>query len=93
MDNVVTTTFVVRVLMVMCILAGTPATSAGSEAECRQEAEDYEIMPELRDEYITGCIESRGGVSIPVGTEADYLPPPESDDGTSPEVGDQDPAE
>ena len=93
MNNVIPAAFVVCVLMVMCVLAGTQAVAAGFDADCRQEAEDYEIMPELRDEYITGCIESRGGVSIPAGTEEDYVPPPESDDEISTEAGDQGPAE
>lgn len=37
-------------------------------------------MPELRDDYITGCIDSRGGASISASAEEDYVPPSESDD-------------
>jgi len=93
MNKIITTTPVTHVLMVMCLVTGAQAVSAGFEAECRQEAEDYEIMPELREEYITGCIDSRGGVSISDSAEEDYVPPSESDDEIYPEVGNQNPTE
>lgn len=34
---------------------------ANVEAECRQEAEDYGIPPEQLEDYVTGCVLSRGG--------------------------------
>ena len=37
-------------------------------------------MPELRDEYINGCIDSRGGASNPNSVEGDDVPPSEPDD-------------
>jgi hypothetical protein len=38
---------------------------ANVAAECRQEAEDYEIPPEQTEDYVTGCILSRGGEYTP----------------------------
>ena len=59
---------------------------ASVEAECRQEAEDYGIPPEQLDDYVTGCIFSRGGnytpdpvVQDPDPTAQDYTAPPEDD--------------
>lgn len=93
MNNNITTVSFVSVLMVMFLIAGSQAVSAGVEAECRQEAEDYGIMPELRDEYISGCIDSRGGVSVSVSAEDDLVQPAGSNDGSNLEAGDQNPAE
>jgi len=80
MNKIRRTTFVVPVLIVLGIAATVQPVSASVEAECRQEAVDYGIMPELLDEYINGCIDSRGGTSIPSSVEEDHVPPPESDD-------------
>ena len=58
------------------IVTGLPAL-AGVDAECRQEAEDYGIPPEQLEEYVTGCVLSRGGsyVQEPAGEE--YTAPQE----------------
>jgi hypothetical protein len=80
MNKIRKTTFVVPVLIVLGIAATVQPVSASVEAECRQEAVDYGVMPELLDEYINGCIDSRGGASIPSSVEEDYVPPPESED-------------
>jgi hypothetical protein len=82
MNKIRRTTFVVPLLIVLGISATVQPVSASVEAECRQEAMDYEVMPELLDEYINGCIDSRGGASTPSSVEEDYVPPSESD-GTS----------
>ena len=79
MNKIRRTTFVVPVLIVLGIAATVQPVSANVEAECRQEAADYEVMPELLDEYINGCIDSRGGTSIPSSVEEDNVPPPESE--------------
>jgi len=55
---------------------------ANIEAECRQEAEDYGIPPEQMDDYVTGCVLSRGG---------NYTPDPALQD-PDPAVQDPDPA-
>ena len=93
MNNNITTVSVVSALMVMFLISGSQAVSAGVEADCRQEAEDYGIMPELRDEYISGCIDSRGGISISVSAEEDNVPPSVTDNENDRETGDQSPAE
>lgn len=80
MKKISTTTLLVPVLMVMCLTCVVQPVSAGVETECRQEAEEFEVMPELRDDYIAGCIDSRGGVSIPAGGEEDFVPPSEPDE-------------
>jgi hypothetical protein len=80
MNKIRKTTFVVPVLIALGIAATVRPVSANVEAECRQEAQDYEIAPELRDEYISGCIDSRGGASAPSSAEEESVPPPESDD-------------
>lgn len=87
MNKIRSTTFVLSVLMVLGLAATAQPVSAGVEAECRQEAEDYEVMPELRNEYINGCIESRGGTSTSSSVEPVDLQPSESD-GTSSPVAD-----
>lgn len=93
MNTIIINRPAILVLIVTGLLAGAQTVSAGADAECRKEAEDYGIMPELRDEYISGCIESRGGVSVSVSAEEDYVPPSESDDEINREGGDQNPAE
>ena len=84
MNKIRSTTFVLSVLMVLGLAAIAQPVSAGVEAECRQEAEDYEVMPELRNEYINGCIESRGGTSTSSSVEPVDLQPSESDDTSNP---------
>ena len=76
---------VIHALMAMFIVCLGRPVAADVRAECQQEAEDYEVMPELRADYINGCIESRGGVSMPAGTEADPAPPSGPDDPATPE--------
>ena len=84
MNIIRSTTFVVSMLTVLGLTAAAQPVSAGVEAECRQEAEDYEVMPELLNDYINGCIESRGGASTSSSVEKDYVPPSESDDTNNP---------
>ena len=59
---------------------------ANVDAECRQEAEDYGIPPEQMDDYVTGCVLSRGGnytqdpvEQNPDPAVQDYTAPPEGD--------------
>ena len=75
-----TITLAVSVLMVFGLTYVVRPVLAGVEAECSQEAEDFGVMLELRDDYITGCIDSRGGVSTSAIAEEDYVPPSEPDD-------------
>jgi hypothetical protein len=57
---------------------------ANVDAECRQEAEDYGIPPEQLEDYITGCILSRGGNYVQEPVAEDYNTPVEAEDYTAP---------
>lgn len=87
MKRILSTTPVVSVLMVMSLAAAIQPVSAGVEAECSQEAEDFGVVPELRDDYINGCIDSRGGVSTSAIADENSVPPSESDDMINLEAG------
>lgn len=58
-------------LVCLAIAAGlavvAPPVPADPAGECRQEAELYAVPPEQLNDYVQGCIESRGG---------DYYPDP-----------------
>lgn len=63
------------------VVVSLPAP-ASVAAECRQEAEEYGIPPEQMEDYVTGCVLSRGGeyVQEPAvqDTAQDYGLPDES---------------
>jgi hypothetical protein len=59
-------------------VTGLPAL-ASVESECRQEAGDYGIPPEQLEEYVTGCVLSRGGDYAPAAAVQDYTAPPEGE--------------
>lgn len=85
MNKILSTTFMVSILTVLGLTVAAQPVSAGVEAECRQEAKDYEVMPELLNDYINGCIESRGGASTSSSVEKeDYVDSSESDDTSNP---------
>ena len=53
-------TTVVLVLLAALATASRPAM-ADTATECRQEAELYGVPPEQFDDYVDGCVLSRGG--------------------------------
>ena len=59
------------------VFTGLPVL-ASIDAECRQEAEEYGIPPEQLEEYVTGCVLSRGG---------DYVQDPAVQEYTAPQEG------
>jgi hypothetical protein len=68
---------VLRVSLVagtVLVVTGLPV-QADVDAECRQEAEDYGIPPEQLDDYVTGCILSRGGNYPQEPAPEDYAEP------------------
>jgi len=79
MKKINTISLVIPVLLFIFLNCVVKSVSASIEGECRQEAKEFDIMPELQDDYINGCIESRGGVSALDSTEEEYMPPPEQD--------------
>jgi hypothetical protein len=74
--------------------AGTAVVSlpvlASVEAECRQEAEDYGIPPEQMEDYVTGCVLSRGGEFTPDPPVPDYNAPPEGEVSNDAGMGSED---
>ncbi|MDX2504382.1 MAG: hypothetical protein QNL62_07890 [Gammaproteobacteria bacterium] len=70
--------------MVLGLAAVVQPVLAGVADECRQEAVDYEVVPELSSDYIKDCIDSRGGPDTPSNVESDYEPASESDDAGNP---------
>ena len=84
MNKIYSTNLVLSVFMVLGLSAAVQPVSAGVADECRQEAADYEVAPELSSDYIKGCIESRGGASAPSDVENEDQPASESDDAGNP---------
>lgn len=72
-----------------CLATASLPVGAGLEQDCRQEAEDYGIAPEQLDDYISGCVLSRGGSVASDQPEEDYSPPVE-DSGEGAESGEVD---
>ena len=72
-----------------CLANASLAVGAGLEQECRQEAEDYGIAPEQLEDYISGCVLSRGGSVATELPGEDYSPPVE-DTGEGAESGEAD---
>jgi hypothetical protein len=71
-------------LLPFLLLAGTGMAVvslpvlANVEAECRQESEEYGIPPEQQEDYVTGCVMSRGGNYDPEPAVADEGVPGEA---------------
>ena len=68
--------------LVLVTLAGTcysVTASADAAGDCRQEALGYEIPAEQLDDYINGCLASRGELVVESSADMDYEPPAESD--------------
>ena len=60
---------------------------ANVDAECRQEAEEYAIPPEQLEDYVTGCILSRGGNYAEEPVVEDYTAPEEPEASTGDDAG------
>jgi hypothetical protein len=69
-------------LLAAALLAGPFPVAADPAAECRQEVQDYGIPPEQAQDYIDGCILSRGGVleADPAGAAAVDMAMPQGDE-------------
>jgi len=71
--------------LLACLLAGVGLTAvcqpvmANDETDCRQEAEEYGIPPEQLEDYVDGCILSRGGDDSPEPVVEDYNAPEEGE--------------
>lgn len=63
-------------LFIAAVLAAiTPPATADPVAECRQEAELYGVSPEQFEDYLHGCVMSRGGYAPDAGSQAEPAPP------------------
>ena len=76
-----TSTTVLGCLLVA--LAGTSyaaSASADAASDCRQEAQQYGFSQEGLDDYISGCLASRGEYIDSDTADMDYEPPVEADE-------------
>ena len=85
MKKIQDTPLLVSLLASVCAAAVSLPLLANVDAECRQEAEDYGIPPEQLEDYITGCILSRGGNYVQEPVAEDYTAPVEPE--ASPDPG------
>ena len=84
-----TFTTVLGYLLVTLAGAGyAPFAPADVVSDCRQEALDYGVSTEELDDYIDGCLASRGEVIDSDTADMDYVPPEESDDLPDTQTGD-----
>lgn len=74
-------TIVQGCLLVTLAVTGYSAPASADDAgDCRQEALDYGISAEELDDYIDGCLASRGESIADDTANIDYVPPDEMDD-------------
>ena len=77
MKKIQDTPLLVSLLASVCAAAVSLPLLANVDAECRQEAEEYGIPPEQLDDYVTGCVLSRGGNYVQEPVAEDYGVPVE----------------
>jgi len=84
-------TTVLGYLFVICAVTGYSASaSANAASDCRQEAKDYGIVDEGLDDYIDGCLASRGELIDTYTEETESAPPAEADEQTGQQTDDND---
>ena len=89
-------TFTTALGCLCAMLTGTGFTtsvSADTASDCRQEAQDYGVTAEGLDDYINGCMASRGELIDSDTADMDYVPPEESGDLPDTQTGDYDAAQ
>jgi len=67
-------------LFVMLATGYAATASANAASDCRQEAQDYGIVAEGLDDYIEGCLASRGELIVDEAVSMEYAPPGEMDE-------------
>jgi hypothetical protein len=75
MKTMQATAQLVWLLCGLYLAAASMPLAASPDVECRQEAEEYGIPPEQMEDYISGCILSRGGGYALEPHAEDYSPP------------------
>ncbi|MCG6900930.1 MAG: hypothetical protein LJE75_13150 [Gammaproteobacteria bacterium] len=97
MKQPLVTTLLSSLLLALSATAYTPSASANAAGECRQEAVDYGISEELVDEYVSGCLASRGELMIDDVSDTEYASPSGPEDEQvlleEPPMGDEDAAQ
>jgi hypothetical protein len=97
MKQAFATTLLGYLLAALSAAAYTASASANAAAECRQEAVDYGISEELVEEYVNGCLASRGELMVNEVSDMEYVPPAEAEDEQvpleEPPMGDEDAAQ
>jgi len=77
MQQPIFTTVLAYLLVALSATGYTASASANAASDCRQEATDYGISPELVDEYVEGCLASRGELIEDEAVQVEYEPPAE----------------
>ena len=90
MKKLIFTAVLKRLFIALAGIGYTISVSASAESHCRQEALDYGVATELLDDYIDGCLASRGELIGSDTTDLDYIPPVEPDNLPDPQTGDAD---
>ncbi len=84
-------TTVLGCLFVLLAVTGYSASALASAAsDCRQEAKEYGIVEEGLDDYISGCLASRGEAVDTYTEDTGAVPPAEADDLAGQQTGDND---
>ena len=72
------TTTLTYLLVTLTGTVYSTSTSANAASDCRQEATDYGIADEQLDDYVTGCLASRGELYAEETPDMEYAPADEA---------------
>ena len=90
MKKLIFTVVLGRLFVTLAGIGYAISVSASTESQCRQEALDYGVATEMLDDYIDGCLASRGELAGSDTTDLDYIPPVEPENLPDPQTGDTD---
>ena len=68
------TTALAYLHVALAVMVFSTGVSANAASDCRQEATDYGIADEQLDDYITGCLASRGELYAEETPDMEYAP-------------------
>ena len=68
------TTVLAYLLVTLAGIVFSTSVSANAASDCHQEATDYGIADEQLDDYITGCLASRGELYAEETPDMEYAP-------------------
>jgi hypothetical protein len=80
MKQPIVTTLLGYLLVTLSATGYTASAFANAAGECRQEAVEYGISQELVDDYVEGCMASRGELIVDDASNSEYVPPAEPED-------------